>query len=227
MDPVTSKLRTLQFKGLATSRTHFSILPIAGEETTSFLQATRTLLFVLSYNSWADFQNPFVGDGVNPQNTSSSPANDLGLCGQFTKLMANTSNGFRLQLAVGGWTWSANFSLAVRTASSRASFAQSIVTLFQQWPVFSGVSFDWEYLSNNGVNYGNAGNVTDPSDDVNFAAFLTLLKSQFAQQGWYNHSIALCCTPAPEKLQFNVPLLVPLIDEFHVMTYEYPLSLKF
>jgi chitinase len=176
--------------------------------------------------SWADYQNPFIGDGVNPQNTSSSPSQDLGLCGQFTKLMANTNNGFRLQLAIGGWTWSANFSPAVATASSRASFAQSIVTLFQQWPVFTGVSFDWEYLSNNGVNYGNAGNAVSTSDDTNFAAFLTLLRSSFAQQGWNNYTIALCCTPAPEKLQFNVPLLVPLVDEFHVMTYEYILHLS-
>ena len=170
---------------------------------------------------WADFQNPFIGNGVDPQNTWSSPTQDLGLFGQFTKLYAATNGAFRLQLAIGGWTWSANFSLAVRTASSRTSLAQSIVTLFKQWPVFTGVSIDWEYLSNNGVNYGNTGNVVDPSDSANFILFVQTLRQMFNQNNWTNYTIALCCTPAPEKIQFDVASLVPLLDEWHVMTYEY------
>jgi len=171
--------------------------------------------------SWADFQNPFIGDGVDPQNTWSSPPSDLGLCGQFSKLYANTNGAFTLQLAIGGWTWSANFSLAVRTASSRNSLATSIVTLFQQWPVFKGVTIDWEYLSNDGQNYGNAGNNVDPSDSVNFASFVQVLRGMFNQNGWNNYTIAMCCTPAPEKIKFDVGSLVPLLDEWHVMTYEY------
>src|SRR5216117_1697895 len=95
---------------------------------------------------WADFQNPFIGKGVDPQNTWSSPPQDRGLFGQFMKLYASTNGAFGLQLSIGGWTCSKNFSLAVRTASSRNSLAQSIVSLFQHWPVFSGVSIDWEYL---------------------------------------------------------------------------------
>ena len=170
---------------------------------------------------WADLQNPFIGDGVDPQNTSSSPAQDLGLFGQFTKLYTATNGGFRMQLAIGGWTFSTNFSLAVRTASSRSSLAQSIVTLFQQWPVFTGVSIDWEYLSNNGVNYGNTGNVVDPTDSANFILFVDMLRQLFNQNKWTDYTIALCCTSAPEKLQFDVASLIPLLDEWHVMTYEY------
>jgi chitinase len=170
--------------------------------------------------SWADFQNPFIGDGIPPQNTWSSPAQELGLFGQFTKLEAELNNSFHLTLAIGGWTWSQNFSLAVSTASSRQSLAQSIITLFQQWPAFRGVSIDWEYLSGNGVNYGNAGNVVSTSDPANFLSFVQTLRGMFNQQGWTTYTIAMCCTPAPEKLQFNVGSLVPYIDEWHVMTYE-------
>jgi chitinase len=166
-------------------------------------------------------QNPFIGNGVDPQNTSSSPPQSLGLLGQFTKLYASTNGAFGLQLAIGGWTWSTNFSLAVRTASSRSSLAQSIVTLFQQWPVFKGVSIDWEYLSGNGINYGNTGNVVSPNDPANFVLFVQTLRQMFNQNGWTRHVIALCCTSAPEKLQFDVASLVPLLDEWHVMTYEY------
>ena len=176
-------------------------------------------------NRWADLQDPFIGNGVNPQNSQSSPAQNLGLLGQFTKLYAATTGAFRLQLAIGGWTWSANFSPAVATASSRTSLAQSIVTLFQQWPVFSGVTIDWEYLSNNGVNYGNTGNNVSPSDSANFVLFVQTLRQMFNQLNWTDYTIALCCTPAPEKIQFDVASLVPLLDQWHVMTYEY-VSLK-
>ena len=173
---------------------------------------------------WADFQNPFIGDGVNPQNTWSSPPSDLGLFGQFSKLYANTNGSFSVMLAIGGWTWSQNFSLAVRTAASRTSLATSIVTLLQQWKCFKGVTIDWEYLSNDGVNYGNTGNVVDRSDSANFALFVQQLRSMFLQQGWNNYTISLCCTPAPEKIKFDVKSLVPLLDEWHIMTYEYHLN---
>lgn len=133
----------------------------------------------------------------------------------------NTKGSFKLTLTIGGWTWSANFSLAVRTTSSRASLAQSIVLLFQQWPIFSGVAIDWEFLSNDGVNYGNWGNVVDPSDSTNFVEFVKVLRTMFNQQGWTSYRIAMCCTAAPEKIKFDVKSLVPLLDEWHILTYEY------
>ena len=182
----------------------------------------RNIQFMKASNviSWADFQNPFIGKGVDPQNTGSSPAQDLGLFGQFTKLYRATNGAFRVQLAIGGWTWSANFSLAVRTVSSRASLAQSIVKLFQQWPVFTGVSIDWEFLSDNGVNYGNSGNAVDPSDSANFVLFVRTLRELFNKNNWTTYTIALCCTSAPEKIHFDVASLIPLLDEWHVLTYE-------
>lgn len=141
--------------------------------------------------------------------------------GQLRKLHVATNGSFEMTLSIGGWTWSKNFSLAVRTAQSRQSLAESIITLFQKWPFFSGVSLDWEYLSNNGINYGNEGNVVHPSDSANFASFVRLLRQLFQEQGWKDHTIAMCCTPAPAKIQFDVKSLVPLLDEWHVMTYEY------
>lgn len=171
--------------------------------------------------SWADYENPFIGKGVPPENTWDSPKSDLGLFGQFNKLLKTTNNAFKLTLSIGGWSWSKNFSLAVRTASSRESLAQSIVTLFKQWPCFTGVSIDWEYLSNDGKNYGNDGNIADPSDSENFSLFVERLRSLFHQEGWDKHTIAMCFTPAPEKMKFDVKRLIPLLDEWHIMTYEF------
>jgi len=169
---------------------------------------------------WADFQNPFIGNGVEPQNTWSSPPEHLGLFGQFNKLHQSTNGGFTLTLSIGGWTWSKNFSLAVRTVSSRESLAKRIVTLFSLWKCFSGVSIDWEYLSNDGINYGNDGNVVDKCDSENLALFIETLRGMFDEQGWREYTISMCCTPAPEKIKFDVKRLIPLLDEWHVMTYE-------
>ena len=58
--------------------------------------------------------------------------------------------------------------------------------------MFSGVSIDWEYISNNGVNYGNTTgtpekgyppNAVDPSDAENFALFVQTLRGMFDQKG--------------------------------------------
>ena len=125
-----------------------------------------------------------------------------------------------MTLSIGGWTWSKYFSLAVRTPASRESLAKSIVDLFVQWPVFTGVSIDWEYLSNNGVNYGNAGNTVHSDDCENFAKFVELLRCQFDDKGWRYYTIAMCFTPALDKIKFDVKRLVPLLDEWHIMTYE-------
>ena len=177
--------------------------------------------------SWADFQNPFIGKGVDPQNTWSSPPSDLGLCGQFSKLYKNTNGAFTLQLAIGGWTWSANFSLAVRTASSRNSLATSIVTLFQTMAGIQGSQLLIGNIYLMTVKIMEMLEISvDPSDSANFALFVQVLRGMFNQNGWNNYTIAMCCTPAPEKIKFDVASLVPLLDEWHVMTYEYsPLSL--
>ena len=181
---------------------------------------------LLTENRWADFQKAFDADAVDPQNSQS----DLGLFGQFNRLMKVTNKSFGLKLAIGGWTYSTYFSNAVRTASSRNSLANSIVTLFQQWHMFSGVTIDWEYITNDGQNFGSSGktdpptrpaNVVHPSDAENFALFVETLRGMFNQQNWTNYTIAACFTAAPEKMKFDVRRYVPLLDEWHIMTYEY------
>lgn len=169
---------------------------------------------------WADFQNPFIGNGVEPQNTWASPPSDLGLFGQFSKLYKETNGSVKMILSIGGWTWSQSFSLAVRTGSSRQSLVNSIVTLFQQWKCFTGINFDWEYLSDDGVNYGKEGNAVDPNDSANFNLFVEELKGMFDALGWKNYTISMCCTAAPEKIKFDLNFLIQFIDEFHIMTYE-------
>lgn len=118
------------------------------------------------------------------------------------------TKAFVLHLAIGGWTWSKNFSLAVRTPASREAFAQSIVAIFSKWPVFGGVSLDWEYLSNNGINYGLEGNSVHVDDPTNLVLFATLLRSKFASKV----PLDLCVIAAPEKAKFPIATVAAAFD---------------
>ena len=172
---------------------------------------------VFSGDAWADFDNPLIGKGVEPQNNWESPKDCLGNLGQFNKLRKQGKK-FNFTLSVGGWTWSANFSDAVSTAAGRETMVNSILDLFKAWPgLFNGVSLDWEYLSNDGKNYGNAGNKARPEDADNFIELLKLLRSKLGP----GFSLSFCVSAAPEKIKMPVDKLHPLLDEIHVMTYDF------
>ncbi len=172
---------------------------------------------VATGDAWADFDNPLIGKGVEPQNTWDSGKDCLGNLGQFSKLRKQGKK-FNFALAIGGWTWSANFSDAVSTSATRAKLVQSVVDLFKAWPgLFNGVSLDWEYLSNDGKNYGLDGNKATAQDAENFIELLKLLRSTLGS----DYYLSFCVSAAPEKIKMPVDRLHPLLDEIHVMTYDF------
>jgi chitinase len=173
---------------------------------------------VFSGDPWADTDNPYscTGGGVPPQNNWQSPPEDLGNLGQFNKLR-KAGKKFNLTLALGGWSWSGRFSEAVSTAQTRENFAQSLLDLFKRWPkLFNGVSLDWEYLSDDGKNYGLEGNTAKPEDAQNFIKLLRLLRARLP-----GFRLSMCVTAAPEKIKMPVEQIHPLLDEIHVMTYDF------
>lgn len=151
---------------------------------------------IVSGDEWADFQQTFPGSGKRsvgpPDNWADSDAKKAGNFGQLQKLKASESQ-FNLHLSIGGWTWSKNFSLAVRTDASRQAFSDSIIQFFKAYPFFNGVDFDWEYLSEDGKNYGNDGNITHLDDGKNFREFLKLLRGKMNSNGYSNYIIGMCC----------------------------------
>lgn len=162
---------------------------------------------------WSDHQNPLVGKGVEPQNVSQ----DLGNFGQFMKLR-KAGKRFNFSLALGGWSWSGKFSDAVSTEATRGRMVQTIVDTFEQWPgLFNGVSIDWEYVSNDGVNYGMEGNIARKADARNLVAFVKALRKALGK----GFTLSMCVTAAPEKIKMPVATLAKVLDEFHVMTYDF------
>jgi chitinase len=176
---------------------------------------------VTSGDAWADFERRFVGiDSISPPDSWNESRPFYGNFGQFKKLR-ESGRKFNLQLSVGGWTWSKYFSDAISTEVRRTNFVNSLMGIFKKYDIFNGVSLDWEYLSNDGINYGNNGNVARKEDPDNFILFLKKLRDNFKANGMSHYTIAFCCIAATDKARFPVEKLVPLIDEFHVMTYDF------
>jgi chitinase len=171
---------------------------------------------VFSSDEWIDYQNTFSGRSVTPASTWNSPPEQLGLFGQFRKLL-DQGKKFNLTLAIGGWTFSKYFSQAVSTQTNRQNIVNSLTALFTKYPnLFNGISLDWEYVSNDGVNYGLDGNAVNKQDSANFVLLLKMLKTSFP-----GFKIQFCVTAAPEKAHFDFDQIHPLIDQLHVMTYDF------
>ncbi|BGO88547.1 hypothetical protein NBRC10512v2_000161 [Rhodotorula toruloides] len=80
--------------------------------------------------------------------------------------------GITTSYVVGGWTGSQYFSTHVSTATSRATFARTLVSVMQQYN-FDGIDIDWEYPG----QQGEGDNVVSPNDSANFLLFLQTLRS--------------------------------------------------
>ena len=170
---------------------------------------------IISADSYADTGKVFP-DGGN------------GNFGEFQKILA-TGRKLNVKLCIGGWTFSTYFSNAVSTATTRTTFVNSIISTFQnpQSNFFNGIIIDWEYLSNDGINYGSLGtnsvpaNIATVNDCSNFILFLKELRIAFTTNKMTTYTIGMCCTAAPEKAKFDINLFPPLVDELHIMTYDF------
>lgn len=177
---------------------------------------------VISGDKWADFDKRYTDPttGIEPVDSWNSSNPFYGNLGQFYKLKKKDEK-FNLILSVGGWSWSKNFSSAV-SPENRGNFVESLLRIFNDYPVFSGVSLDWEYCTDDGVNHGNEGNFAKPVDAYNFKEFCRLLREALNNDGKDHYIISTCCSANPilaKKLRIKD--LSVWVDEFHIMTYDF------
>ncbi len=97
----------------------------------------------------------------------------------FNKLKAlkNTYPNLKTLIAVGGWTWSARFSDAALTESSRTIFADSCVNFVVNYG-FDGVDIDWEYP----VRGGLSTNTNRPEDKTNFTLLMKKIREKLDER---------------------------------------------
>ena len=176
---------------------------------------------VVTGDAWADTDKRYVGnEGVQPPDTWNDNNGIYGNFGQIKKIQ-DSGRELNVSLSIGGWTWSKYFSQAVSTNILRSKLSNSLIEIFKKYPIFSGISIDWEYVSNDGINYGNEGNISTPQDCENFILFLQHLRNALNANDFSKYKIAMCTTAATDKCKFDVEQVHPLIDQLHVMTYDF------
>ncbi len=150
----------------------------------------------------------------------STPVEYVGNLRQFdlVKLLYPDIN---LGFALGGWTLSDEFSLAVDSASDRDVFTDHVVDIFEQYDFFNTVDFDWEYPGGG----GDPGNASSPEDGANFALTLELLRGKLdvlEQATGEYYEISIATAGGSDKLaNLNLQGIDPYVDFYNVMTYDF------
>ena len=150
----------------------------------------------------------------------STPADYVGNLRQFD-LLKQLHPEINLGFALGGWTLSDEFSLAVDSASDREVLTDNIVDMFERYEFFNTVDFDWEYPGGGGA----PGNASSPEDGKNFELTLELLRTKLDRLGQVNgenYEISVATAGGFDKLAaLNLQGLDPYVDFYNVMTYDF------
>ena len=150
----------------------------------------------------------------------STPVDYVGNLRQFD-LLKQLHPEVNLGFALGGWTLSDEFSLAVDSPSDREALTDNIVDLFERYEFFNTVDFDWEYPGGG----GDSGNASSAEDGRNFGLTLELLRSKLDLLGQVNgedYEISVATAGGYDKLaNLNLQGIDPYVDFYNVMTYDF------
>jgi chitinase len=164
-------------------------------------------------DAWADYQRRV---GADESVDGVADVFEQPLAGNFNQLkkLKKMFPRLKVQLSIGGWSWSKFFSDAAATPAARRAFVSSCIDLFikgnlpvlgdpQGGPgaaagVFDGIDLDWEWPATD----GNAGNVIRPEDKRNFTLLLAEFRRQLdAAGGRHKHySLSAFLPAAPAKI---------------------------
>lgn len=176
---------------------------------------------------WGDYEKPFnverSVDGVADEARQELKGN----FNQLKKLKKLYPN-LKVVMAIGGWTWSADFSDAALSEEARAIFVESCLNLFIKGNlpqreegiavgIFDGIEIDWEYPA----APGHPSNVYREEDTVNFTALLQEFRRQLDEIN--PEFILSIAAPAGEKRYGRIELakINPLLNWINIMTYDY------
>jgi len=142
----------------------------------------------------------------------------------------------KLIVSIGGWNFpSAYFSSMVSSSANRNAFITSLFSYVLQYSL-DGVDFDWEFpcspprtdyvkftCSDIQPSYDAGGKC--PQDYINFYTFISELRAAANQRGLTTFWISIAGQAAVENYQFfQLKNISPLIDMWHIMTYDYTVS---
>ena len=177
-----------------------------------------------TYSAGSTFSTRVNGDGsVTVSGMPVGWDNSDMLAGNLGQLdlLSQLHPEINLGIALGGWTLSDEFSLALNDANGRDAFTDNLITTLQTYDFFNTIDFDWEYPGGGGL----AGNAASNEDGVNFAATLQLLRQKLdllsAETG-ERYEISVATAGGADKLaNLNLSGLDPYVDFYNVMAYDF------
>jgi chitinase len=187
-------------------------------------------------DSYADYQRSFSAadsvDGV--ADTWNQPI--VGVFNQFKELKAKHPH-LKINISLGGWTYSKYFHDAAKTDASRKKFVASCVKQYiaGDLPVeggyggpgtaagiFDGIDIDWEYP---GSPDGHLGNHHGPEDKQNFTLLLAEFRKQLdaygAAHGGKKYLLTAALPAGQDKIRhIETDKIGAYLDYANIMTYD-------
>jgi chitinase len=187
-------------------------------------------------DAWADYGRSFTAgqsvDGVGD-------TWDQDLRGNFNQLreLKELYPDLKVNLSLGGWTWSRNFSDAALTAESRERMVSSCIDQYLRGNlplfdgaggpgaaagVFDGIDLDWEWPASEGHEH----NTVRPEDRENFTALVREFREQLdaleAETGRpYELTSFMPADPEKIDLGYELDALMGDFDFITVQGYDY------
>ncbi|MCJ0872177.1 glycosyl hydrolase family 18 protein [Streptomyces sp. AP-93] len=187
-------------------------------------------------DSYADYQKSFsAADSVSGvADKWDQPI--VGVFNQFKQLKAKYPN-LKINISLGGWTYSKYFSDAAKTDASRKKLVSSCIDQYIKGNlpveggyggvgsaagIFDGIDIDWEYPGSSG---GHLGNHYAPEDKQNFTLLLKEFREQLDAHGAANGGKKYLLTSAlpagQDKIKYiETDKIGAYLDYANIMTYD-------
>ncbi|WP_354639141.1 glycosyl hydrolase family 18 protein [Kitasatospora camelliae] len=187
-------------------------------------------------DAWADF-----GKGWDAGNSVAGTTDtwDQKLAGNFNQLKQLKAKypNLRIQISLGGWSYSKWFSDAALTDASRKALVSSCIDMYIKGNlpvidgrggagsaagIFDGIDLDWEWPNSE----GHLGNVLRPEDKADYVLLAQEFRRQLDALGSttgkkYSLSAFLPADPAKVSAGINVPGLFGALDFATVQGYDF------
>jgi chitinase len=176
---------------------------------------------------WADYQRPVSAEESVDGTASSGP-----IQGNFQQLKALKAlyPGLKVDISLGGFSFSKYFSVAAATKEGRERLVSSCIDMFIKGDigapgaaagVFDGIDIDWEWPGSE----GNAGNIISPADKHNLTLLLAEFRSQldsYGKQAKRHYLLTQFLPAAPAKIDagFEVNRIFHYLDFGTVQGYD-------
>ncbi|KAK2471436.1 Chitinase 1 [Fusarium oxysporum f. sp. albedinis] len=165
---------------------------------------------VYTGDSYADLEKHYAGDYPLAWE---EPGNNAYGCVKQLFLLKKANRKLKVMLSIGGWTWSTNFPAAASSATTRATFAKSAVTLMKDWG-FDGIDVDWEYPANS-------------TDANNMVLLLQAVRKELdayskKYASGYHFQLSIAAPAGPNNYnKLKMKELGAVLDHVNLMAYDY------